>query len=273
LAESGGPTNGATKEAIPTATKVLLLATPPDHPYGSHMYAFDCGVLARCLRQTPGVTAEYSLGWPSDATLWDQLDAVVFYSSPAGEIVLSPEHREKFRQLMRQGVGYSAIHWATSVGYSKLADDQSLRDEYRRTLGGWFRRPPCDLVITRTALQQALPEHPICRGWEAFELHDEFYLNLVFDERADPLLRIIHDGKPQTVAWTIERDEPAHGRSFGTVLGHFHENFARPEFRRFLVNGILWTAHREIPDGGAAVELSDQEVTLPEPAATAPAVR
>jgi hypothetical protein len=30
------------------------------------------------------------------------------------------------------------------------------------------------------------------------------------------------------------------GRSYGNVLGHFHELFSREEFRRVLVNGILW---------------------------------
>jgi hypothetical protein len=42
---------------------------------------------------------------------------------------------------------------------------------------------------------------------------------------------------------------------------HLHASFAEAGYRRFLVNGILWTAGVEVPKGGAKVELDAQ--TLP----------
>jgi type 1 glutamine amidotransferase len=41
------------------------------------------------------------------------------------------------------------------------------------------------------------------------------------------------------------------GRSFGTTLGHFHDNFANESFRRLIVNGILWSARIDVPPDGA----------------------
>ncbi len=71
------------------------------------------------------------------------------------------------------------------------------------------------------------------------------------DRRATPVLAVEVDGTVQTVARVLERE--GGGRSFGTTLDHFHDNYAIPAFRQPLVNGILWTAGLEVPAAGAAV--------------------
>ena len=71
------------------------------------------------------------------------------------------------------------------------------------------------------------------------------------------------DDKDQTTAWVLEREGQSGGRSFGTTLGHFHENFEIEAFRRFIVNGILWTAHVEVPAAGAAVNVNKADLKLP----------
>jgi type 1 glutamine amidotransferase len=47
------------------------------------------------------------------------------------------------------------------------------------------------------------------------------------------------------------------------VLGHFHSNFGEKPFRQMLVNGILWTAHREVPQSGAPVAITAKDLELP----------
>jgi hypothetical protein len=37
-------------------------------------------------------------------------------------------------------------------------------------------------------------------------------------------------------------------------------------FRRFIVNGILWTPRCEIPEGGAPCKVSEDDLRLPESA-------
>lgn len=242
---------------------IWLFATAPDHPWGTHMYEFDCGVLATCLNQHPGVKAKVFMDWPGFANLPDDLRSVVFYSRPVGEIVLGPDHYPNFQRLMKRGVGFVAIHWGTGVGYSKFADQPKIREAYKNILGGWFRRPPSGITVGISLLTQLVPDHPICRGWQEYDIRDEFYLDLIFHPKIEPILQVQVDGNPQTVAWSFERPDNQQGRSFGTTLGHFHENFMRPSFRKMLVNGILWSAHVELPIGGANVNVAPSKLTLP----------
>jgi len=247
-------------QAAEPNVKILMVSSKPDHPYASHMYAFECSLLAKALRNTPGVQAITLSAWPPDAETLAGVRSIVFYSSPAGEVVLSPSNRQVFLNLMGQQVGYVAIHWSTGVGYSKLSDTQTLRDDYKSVLGGWFRRPPCGVQIGRSNLQKTNPTHPISRGWDGWQIHDEFYLNPVLHERAQSLLEVEVDEGTHVVGWTFQR--PDKGRSVGITLGHFHHNFAREDFRRILVNSILWSANVPVPHGGADVDVPANDLKL-----------
>ena len=46
------------------AVKILLIGKDRDHAFSQHEYMTDCGILAKCLRQTKGVEAAVSNGWP-----------------------------------------------------------------------------------------------------------------------------------------------------------------------------------------------------------------
>jgi type 1 glutamine amidotransferase len=243
--------------------RILLVATPPDHAYASHMYEFECGVLAKCLEQTEGVTCETAVGWPPEPEKLADLAAIVFYSRPAGEIVLNPDHRDVFLELMQRGAGFTAIHWATGVGYTELADEVEVRELYKNLLGGWFRRPPGDILYDTARLRQVDPKHPLCFGWEEYDIHDEFYLDPVLHMRVRPILQVQVKDRDHTVAWSIERPSPYDGRSVGISLGHFHKTFEREDFRRSLVNAILWTANVEVPEAGAPVALDPVDLQLP----------
>ncbi len=236
--------------------KILLVSTKLDHPPASHMYAFECDLLGKCLTQTPGVEIVRAEDWPKDEKTLEGVKAIVYYSRPAGDIVLSPQHRESFKRLMDAGVGYTAIHWATDAG-------KPFGQEYLGILGGWFHVDHCGLKVDTRPLVQIDPAHPICRGWKSYPLREEFYLNLKFHPEAKPILKANVDGKDQTVAWAFERKGPKGGRSFGTTLGHFHDNFTIPEFRKALVNGILWSAGVDVGDEGAKVLLTAEQTQLP----------
>src|SRR5262245_61901986 len=94
--------------------KILLVHTRPDHAWATHMYEFECKLLARCLQQTKGVETVVVRDWPTDARELEGVKAIVYYSRPAGDIVLAPAHKKKFQELMKDGVGFVAIHWATA---------------------------------------------------------------------------------------------------------------------------------------------------------------
>ena len=236
------------------ASRILLVASEPDHPWASHMYEHECKLLGRCLENTRGVQSMRSLGWPKDAKQLEDVKAIVFYCKHAGDILLDPAHREQCLRLLNNGAGLTAIHWSTGA-------DERYGPEYLELLGGWFNRAHSGLSTGNSWLTQTDRKHPITRGWKEWEIHDEFYLNLRFAKQTKPLLTVKVDGIDQVVGWTLERS--GGGRSFGTTLGHFHDNFAREDFRRLLINGILWTAHIEVPPEGANVKVADEYIKLP----------
>ncbi len=247
-------------EGTPKRIKILLIGHQPDHPFGSHMYLHECGLLAKCLKQTPGVETVVSDRWPKDQRVLDGVHAIVCYSSPGANLLLQGPHSTQAEKLLAGGVGYTAIHWATG------AEGKELGERYLTVLGGWFHQSFEGLDVSPSHVVQIDPEHPICRGWKDYDLRDEWYLGTKLAPGAKPLLKVRTKGKDQVVAWTYERPGAKGGRSFGVTLGHFHENFGIESFRKALVNGILWTAHHEIPAEGAPVEISAADMDLgPEP--------
>ena len=234
-------------------TRVLLIWHKHDHPPGTHMYEEASRLLAHCLQQTPDVEAVLSDGWPADAETLKGVKAVVLYTSPGAEIVLDPSHRAAAEKLFAEGAGLTAIHWATGAS-------ETTGPEWMKLLGGWFNHPLFSrLQVTTTKLMQADPKHPISRGWKEYDLRDEYYLVLRFQPEAKPVLKATVNGQEYVVGWTYERPGSRGGRSYGLVLGHFWDCFQEEAFRKLVVNGILWTAHRDVPADGAPVKAAVEE--------------
>jgi type 1 glutamine amidotransferase len=245
-------------------TKILFIGKAPDHPYGSHMYMHTCAMLAKCVELTPGIETVVSNGWPTDVKAVEGVKAIVVYTNPAAEILLEGPHRSQVDDLMKKGVGLVAIHWASSIEKGNL---DRLGPTWFRYLGGtWVSHG--GLSGGKSPLKQLLPDHPICRGWKEYEIEDEYYLDPII-KQAKPLLQVTErKGKNVIVGWVFER--PDGGRAFGTTLGHPYKNFQIEAFRRMLVNGILWSAHRDVPKDGAPVNLRAEELALPPEPAKAP---
>src|SRR5262249_48221766 len=121
---------------------------------------------------------------------------------------------------------------------------------------------------------QSLPEHPITRGVKPFTIQDEWYYNMRWApdmKGVTPILKATppdntrrtaaaaeHKGREEILAWAFER--PDGGRSFGFTGGHFHRNWGDDNFRRLVVNAILWSAKLEVPKDGTKVLLDPAEL-------------
>jgi hypothetical protein len=55
-------------------------------------------------------------------------------------------------------------------------------------------------------------------------------------------------GKKQHVAWAYDR--PNGGRGFGFTGAHNHDSWRHDDFRKVMLNAILWTANVEVPENG-----------------------
>jgi type 1 glutamine amidotransferase len=216
-------------------SRILLIPTRFDHPWKSHMYCQASEKIAAELNRTPGVEALVcpDFDWPSDPAWLAGVKAIVYYSRPAGDILLAPERRDAVMKLMREGVGLSILHWATGASEANGPDFLNLS-------GAWWNPPHSGLTMATSVVTPILPEHPACRNWKAYELYDEYYLNMRFHPRAQPLVKVKLESGEQVVSWSFERE--GGGRSFGSTLGHFQDHFLKEPFIRHFADGILWTA-------------------------------
>lgn len=254
--------------------KVILIGQPPDHGYRSHTYLPDCELLARWLKQNGAFETTVARGWPTDPHAFDGVALVVLHDKLGGDVFFAPAHAAQSQALIDRGIGLVALHWGTGSAEPAAGDPwlQALGGHFNAQKGGFSR-----YKVEASTLRVADVAHPISRGWQDFPVRDEWYYDLRFLPAARPMALVKVGGKDYPAAWAYER--PDHGRSFGFVGLHFHDNLASEPFRRLIVNGLLWAAQVEVPAGGALVPLGAHDLDLPEefeklkPAAKAPANR
>jgi len=262
--------------------KIVFIAGRPSHPPGEHEHRAGCLLLKACLDKVNGVTSVvYSNGWPDDAAAaaaFDGAAAVVVYADGGGGHPLLQQDRLKtIGALMDQGVGLACIHYACEPTKEKG------EKEFLDWIGGafeihWSVNPHWDADFNQ------LPIHPITRGVNPFKIRDEWYFHMRFrdDMKAvTPILSAVptpdtmdrpdgpHSGnpamreavkrrEPQHVAWAAER--PNGGRGFGFTGAHFHKNWAQDDFRKVVLNAILWVAKVDVPSGGVPSEVTPEQL-------------
>jgi hypothetical protein len=239
--------------------KILLIGKDLDHARNTHTYLSDCELLAKCLRQTDGVEAVVSNGWPEDPAVVQGVTAIVLHTRLGGTVLFRGPQRRLVEEMMKQGVGVTAIHWGTGA-------ETPEGGPWLQTMGAWFNAEGDGFsryLVQASRLRQADPKHPVCRGWSDFDLREEYYFDLCFLPGAHPVMDTVVEGKTCPVGWVYERPHTKGGRSFGFVGGHFHDNFGIREFRQAVVNGILWTAHLDVPETGAPITITPKDMELP----------
>ena len=255
--------------ADPKAAKIVLVAGSGYFKAGEHDYVAAAAVLADLLRQTPGVAPVVALDWPQKPDTFANAKAVVFFFDGAEKhAAIKGDRLAQVRKLADAGVGIVQFHQA--VDYPKDFGDRA---------GGWAGAAWEKGVGERAHWVEefkTFPDHAICRGVTPFQIDDGWLWKLTFADGAagvTPLLRTWNakaKDKPKdlqdVVAWAYEKGP---SKSFSFTGGHLHASFAQEGYRRFLTNGILWSAGVEVPKGGAKVELD--ATTLGEYLTPAPA--
>ena len=252
--------------------KVVLIAGSPSHGSGEHEFNAGAILLARALNEQSGLPIEVEVvhnGWPEDNSVFDGVDAIVIYSDGLGSHP-GRENWEFLDQLMQQGVGLMLMHFAVHVRPGE--DGERLM----RWTGGYYED---NFSVNPHWTADTIPHetHPVGRGVAPVKVHDEWYFNIRFTEPATHknLLvatpgyeRIRHYnawhrnaqealGKPQTLMWGVER--PDGGRGIGFTGGHWHYNWAIEDYRRMVLNGIVWVAGLDVPQEGVKSEPLTEE--------------
>ncbi len=246
--------------------KVVFVAGPASHGYGSHEHNAGCALLAKLLNENvPAIHAVvYRNGWPADPTAFDNANAIVVFGD-GGDGNMINKHLAEVDAAVERGAGLAVLHYSLEV--PKGAPGEHLL----KWIGGYFEtfwsvNPHWLAKFTQ------FPQHPIARGVKPFEIEDEWYYHMRFRENMEnvtPILSAIppeqtrerpdgarssnpqvraRRGMSEAVAWAYER--PKGGRGFGFTGGHFHWSWAHDDYRKLMLNALTWTAGVEVPPNG-----------------------
>lgn len=274
--------------------KIVFVAGRPSHGPGAHEHNAGCLLLAKELKRAmPGYEVKvHQNGWPSDGTIFEGADAIVMYSDGGSGHMVIP-NLAQVDELAKKGVGIACLHYAVEVPKGEPGN------KFLDWIGGYFEthwsvNPHWEADFSK------LPEHPVTRGVKPFKILDEWYYHMRFREGMEgvtPILSALppqstltrpdgpHSGNPhvrqavgngeaQHVAWVSER--PDGGRGFGFTGGHFHWNWGDDNFRKLVLNAIVWTAKGEVPAHGVTLapvtrdDLEKNQDHLPKSSQTKP---
>lgn len=247
--------------------KIVFISGGCSHGPMEHEHKAGTMLLADAINKQMPQTLEaivHYKEWPSDPADFEDAATIILYVDGGGGH-MALKHLDQLQALMKKGVGLVCLHYTVEVPKEKAGP------QFLDWLGGYFEtywsvNPVWEAQFT------SLPDHPITQGVKPFTLTDEWYYHMRFRKNmkgVTPILTAIppastlnrpdgpHEGNPQVrakkgqpqhVAWATQR--PDGGRSFGFTGGHYHKNWADDNFRRLVLNAILWTANVEVPENG-----------------------
>lgn len=270
----------AAEEVEEASKMVYFIAGADSHGPGQHEGDAGCDIMAKRINESvPGMKAVVSRGWPEDTAELEASDAVVIFCD-GGSGHLINAHLEYFDTLMKKGVGLMCMHYGVEVPKGKEGN------YFLDWIGGYYET---NWSINPHWTAEAKPngEHPVARGVKPFSLRDEWYFNMRWanddESTVTPILRATPDdearsgsttwprgpkphiveasGREETLMWAKERADG--GRGIGFTGAHFHSHWQNDDYRKLLLNAVVWIAGAAVPEDGVdSARPSDAEMAL-----------
>jgi type 1 glutamine amidotransferase len=273
------------REAKPR--KLVMMAGTPSHGPGDHEFNAGVLLLDKCLKGVKGIeTVVFRNGYPKDDSSLDTADGILCYADGGeGHPLIRDKRLERIGRLVDKGVGLMCCHFAVEVP-KDLAGTQ-----FKDWIGGYYEHMySCNPFWTPEFKE--FPKHPICNGVKPFSIRDEWYINMRFNDNEKSITPIL-SGKPsdavrdgpyvypkgpykhiqaakgraETMMWAYERpispesgEGPTSHRGVGFTGGHTHRNWLEPNFRKVVLNALLWICHVEVPSDGVASEVTEEDI-------------
>jgi hypothetical protein len=258
--------------------KLVLIAGTPSHGPGDHEFNAGVLLLDRCLKDVPGLeTVVFRNGYPKDDSALDTADGILCYADGGARHPLILDKRlERIGKLMAKGVGLMCAHYGVEVPKDLGGP------EFKEWIGGYYEHLYSCNPMWRPEFTE-FPKHPICNGVKPFAVRDEWYFNMRFRDGmkgVTPILsavppdevrdgpyvypkgpyKHIQDakGRSEAMMWAAER--PDGGRGVGFTGGHFHRNWANDDFRKVVLNALLWICKVEVPNDGVVSKVTEAEM-------------
>lgn len=245
--------------------KIVLIAGPiTGHPKETHEYEKNVVLLRHLLETSPDLQGRVKVeahfkGWPKDPTTLDDADTIFLTSDgcdrrEADHPFYVGERLKVIERQMERGCGLVQFHWSTF-------NPARFHDQITEWVGGYFdyetgkasNKWYSAIQTWQATAASGTPGHPVLHGVKPFTTQEEYYYRIRFREN-DPRLRPILLTRPPgetndfAVGWAVERTDG--GRGFGFTGGHFYQNWWNTDFRKLILNAIVWTAKLDVPDGG-----------------------
>jgi type 1 glutamine amidotransferase len=258
---------------------LLMLAGKPSHGYMEHEYLAGCLLLRKCLANTSGLKVTVvSNDWPKDENIFEGVDAVfMFCTGGGGHPAIKPERLERLDGLMKKGVGFGTCHYGVEVPKGDAGN------AFLEWQGGYFEMY-WSVNPHWIASFEKFPEHSVSSGVKPFKINDEWYYHMRFPEGMKGVTPILtatppdrtrgkpganethggnpevqkHMGEPEHVMWC--HDRPDGGRGFGFTGAHYHKNWADDNFRKVVLNALLWISKVEVPKDGVASSVTPEQI-------------
>jgi type 1 glutamine amidotransferase len=258
--------------------KIVLIAGKQSHGPGDHEFRAGSLLLQKCLNEVAGISSVvYSNGWPSDVSAFDGAAALLIYADGGGgHPAIQGERLKIIDDLWKKGVGIGCAHYGVEVPKGDPGDAMI------NWIGGHYEHLfSCNPMWSPEF--KSFPNHPVTRGVKPFSVLDEWYFNMRFrpemkgvmpilvakcpDEVRDgpyvypkgPYPHIMEaSGRDEVMMWVFER--PDGGRGFGFTGGHRHVNWGDENFRKVVLNALLWIAKADVPAQGVVSQISDDDL-------------
>jgi type 1 glutamine amidotransferase len=258
--------------------KILLVAGKQSHGPGDHEFNAGSMLLAKCLNSVPGIKASVEKGgWPADESAFNGIDAVFFYmDGGAGHPVAKPDHIKKVRELAAKGVGIGFGHYGVECVPGEPGN------AWKDLIGGHYEHQ-FSVNPMWSPEYKSFPAHPIANGVKPFSIRDEWYFNMRFRDNTNGITPILvatpsdqvrkgpyvyppgpyehivqASGRPETMMWAVEN--PNGQRGFGFTGGHIHKNWGNDNFRKVVLNALVWAAHGQVPKEGIASIVTEEDL-------------
>lgn len=259
--------------------EIIFLSGPKDHgAVGRHEYERDLRVLAESLEKSTnlkGITTKVFVGKaPRDLDVYKNAAAIIINSSgdrstrethplfPSGVGADGAYDQETadflagLDALIRKNkIGVAVFHYANQV------QNKNAQGYFLSWLGGLYLNG--NNPVAEWDMQLQNEKHPVLNGVKPWRNFDEIFSKFTFPDSikgrtpliiADPdetstINRRLPEGYgPQVASWVYER--PGGGRGFVFGGMDYHVNMENEDYRKFVLNGIVWIAGMKVPKDG-----------------------
>ncbi|MBL9171169.1 MAG: ThuA domain-containing protein [Verrucomicrobiales bacterium] len=257
---------------------LVLIAGKPSHGPLDHEFRAGSLLLQKCLAKVPGLHVEvHTNGWVNDPAVLDRADAVMIYADGGGgHPAIQGNHPELLKKLVQRGAGLAFAHYGVEV---PATNGGALFHEW---IGGYYEHLYSVNPMWKPEYT-SFPHHSITRGVKAFAVTDEWYFNMRWRPDMKGVTPILvakpsdkvrggpyvyppgpyehikaASGRDEVMMWAMQRADG--GRGFGFTGGHRHLNWGDDNYRRVVLNALLWISRVEVPEGGVESSVTEDDL-------------